>query len=77
MLDSTVSNQNLSGINWNIRAGDAQANFLKQNFDPLYSDVQDPNSPNYQYEDSGIYIMIMCPIIQGDFSIGRNRSAGL
>lgn len=70
LLDSSVSSD-LTGINWNIRAGDAQAKFLKQDFDPNYTNIIDPNDSNYQYEDDSIYIMVMCPRIQGDFVIGR------
>lgn len=76
VMDSVLNSAEITGLNWNIRAGDAQFKFLKQGFDPLYSHISDPNAANYQYQDDCIYLMIMCPIIQGDYHINRPGGSG-
>lgn len=71
VLDESISNNDITGINWNIRNCNSFFAVQKQGFSPEYTDINDPNSPNYQWQDNAVYLMLMCPRIQGDFVIGR------
>lgn len=77
VMDEIFSNPvDLSGVTWNIRNIEAQYRFQKQNFDASYTDISDPNSPLYQWDDVCCYIMIMCPILYGEYVIGNPSGSG-
>lgn len=76
MDESFTSSFDLSRFSWNIRNVNSQYRLLKQDFDPHYVSENDPNSSNYQYDDPTCYIMIMCPILHGEYTIGSGSGSG-
>lgn len=76
IMDESISNNDITGINWNIRNCNSYFAVQKQGFWPEYTDISDPNDANYQWQDNAVYLMIMCPRIQGEFTIGRPSGSG-
>lgn len=72
ILDESFSaSTDLTSVSWNIRNIEARFAFQSQGFDPSLS--HDPDVP---WDPMTCYVMVMCPRLRGEFSIGRPSGSG-